>query len=164
MSGAEERFQRVVGALDYPLFVVTAAAGEERDGCLVGFATQCSIGPLLFLVCISDKNRTHRLAECAGHLAVHVVPEERRDLAELFGGETGDEIDKLGRTGWSPGPGGAPVIDGLDDWFAGRVVERIDWSGDHTGFVLEPVAAEAHGDGSELTFQEAQDIEPGHEP
>jgi flavin reductase (DIM6/NTAB) family NADH-FMN oxidoreductase RutF len=164
MSEAEERFQRIVGALDYPLFVVTAAAGEERDGCLVGFATQCSIGPPRFLVCISDKNRTHRLAERAGHLAVHVVPEERRDLAELFGGETGDEVDKLARIGWSPGPGGVPVIDGLGDWFAGRVVERVDWTGDHTGFVLEPVAAEAHGDGSELTFQEARDIEPGHEP
>ena len=35
-----------VGALDYPMYVVTAAgAGAEWDGCLVGFATQCSIDP-----------------------------------------------------------------------------------------------------------------------
>ena len=164
VDDVEHEFQRLVGALDYPLFVVTAAAGEERDGCLVGFTTQCSIHPPLFLVCISDKNRTHRIAERAQHLVVHVVPEERRDLAELFGGETADEHDKLADVDWSPGPGGTPVVAGFDAWFAGRIVERLGWSGDHTGFVLEPVAAEAHGDGHELTFQEAKDIEPGHEP
>ena len=164
MSGTEQRFQHLVGGLDYPLFVVTAAAGEERDGCLVGFATQCSIHPPLFLVCISDKNRTHRIAERADYLVVHEVLEERRDLAELFGGETADETDKLARVGWRPGPGGAPIVRGLENWFAGRIAKQIYWSGDHTGFVLEPVAAEAHGDGTELSFQEAKDIEPGHEP
>jgi hypothetical protein len=29
--------------LDYSLFIVTPAAGEERAGCLVGFASQVSI-------------------------------------------------------------------------------------------------------------------------
>jgi flavin reductase (DIM6/NTAB) family NADH-FMN oxidoreductase RutF len=164
MSDTEQQFQRFVGRLDYPLFVVTTAAGEERDGCVVGFTSQCSIHPPLFLVCLSDKNRTYRIAKQAEHLVVHELPEERRDLAELFGGETADETDKLSRVDWREGPGGAPIIDGLDTWFAGRIVQRLDWSGDHTGFVLEPVAAQAGGDGSELSFQEAKDIKPGHEP
>jgi len=164
VGGTERDFQRLVGALDYPLFVVTAAADGERDGCLVGFTTQCSIHPPLFLVCISDKNRTHRIAERAEALVVHVVPDERRDLAELFGGQTADERDKLSQVEWEPGPGGAPIVAGLDSWFAGRIVERIGWSGDHTGFVLEPVDSEAGSSGPELSFQEAKDIEPGHEP
>jgi flavin reductase (DIM6/NTAB) family NADH-FMN oxidoreductase RutF len=157
-------FQRLVGELDYPLFVVTTAANGERDGCIVGFTTQCSIHPALFLVCLSVKNRTYRIAEHASHLVVHVVPEGRRDLAELFGGQTADEDDKLAQVDWRPGPGGAPIVDGLPSWFAGRVVQRIDYGGDHTGFVLSPVAARAGGDGDELSFQEAKDIEPGHEP
>ena len=164
MSDTEDRFQRLVARLDYPLYVVTAAAGEERDGCLVGFTTQVSIHPPLFLVALSNKNRTYRIAERADHLAVHVVPDDRRDLAELFGGETADEEDKLAQVDWEPGPGGAPVVSGLDDWFAGRIAERFEWSGDHVGFVLEPVAARVGDDGPELSFQEAKDIEPGHEP
>jgi flavin reductase (DIM6/NTAB) family NADH-FMN oxidoreductase RutF len=161
---AENRFQKLVARLDYPLFVVTAAAGEERDGCVVGFTTQCSIHPPLFLVCLSDKNRTYRIARDADHLVVHVIPEERRDLAELFGGETADEEDKLSQVEWRPGPGGAPIVDGFDDWFAGRIVERIEWSGDHAGYVLEPVEAAVGDSERELSFQEAKDIEPGHEP
>ena len=164
MSDTEKRFQRLVARLDYPLYVVTAAAGEERDGCVVGFTTQCSIRPPRFLVCLSDKNRTYRIAQRADHLVVHVIPDERHDLAELFGGETADEKDKLGQVDWRPGPGGAPIVSGFDDWFAGRIVERIDWSGDHVGYVLEPVAAQAGDDGQELTFQEAKDIDPGHDP
>src|SRR4051812_12436059 len=162
MNDTEKQFQRFVGRLDYPLFVVTAAAGEERDGCLVGFTSQCSIHPPLFLVCISDKNRTYRIAQRAAHLVVHAVPEERRDLAELFGGETADERDKLADVDWSPGPDGTPIVDALPEWFAGRIVQRLDWSGDHAGFVLEPVAARASGDEHELSFQAAKDIEPGH--
>jgi flavin reductase (DIM6/NTAB) family NADH-FMN oxidoreductase RutF len=165
MNDAEKNFQHLVNRLDYPLFVVTAAAGEERDGCLIGFATQCSIHPPLFLVCLSDKNRTYRVAQHAEYLVVHDIPDDRRDLAELFGGETADDDPhKLDKVDWTPGPGGAPIVAGLDTWFAGKITERLNWSGDHMGFVLEPVAAEAHGDEQELTFQEAKDIKPGHEP
>jgi flavin reductase (DIM6/NTAB) family NADH-FMN oxidoreductase RutF len=164
MSDAETQFQRLVGDLDYPLFVVTAAGGDERDGCIVGFTTQCSIDPPLFLVCISVKNRTHRIAERADYLVVHAVPQDRRDLAELFGGETADESDKLAHVDWRPGPGGAPIVTELPSWFAGRVVQRIDYGGDHTGFVLSPVTARHAANEGELGFQDAKDIEPGHEP
>jgi flavin reductase (DIM6/NTAB) family NADH-FMN oxidoreductase RutF len=156
-------FQKLVSRLDYPLFIATVAAGGERDGCLVGFATQCSIRPPRFLACISNKNRTFRLAETAESMAIHFVPEDARELAELFGGETGDEVDKLAKVEWSPGPGGAPVLADCPNWFAGRILERLDL-GDHRGYLLEPVEAEAERDQTELGFQEARDIEPGHEP
>jgi hypothetical protein len=55
-------------------------------------------------------------------------------------------------------------VAGLADWFVGEVRQRVDYGGDHTGFVLEPVAAAAGGDGDQLGFQEAKGIEPGHEP
>jgi flavin reductase (DIM6/NTAB) family NADH-FMN oxidoreductase RutF len=160
----EREFQRLVGGLDYPLFVVTAAGEDERDGCLVGFTTQCSIHPPLFLVCLSNKNRTYRIAQTAATLVVHEVPRERRDLAELFGGQTADETDKLTQVDWQPGPGGAPIIAGLPNWMAGRIEQRIDYGGDHAGFVLSPVDAQAGADERELGFQDAKSIEPGHEP
>jgi flavin reductase (DIM6/NTAB) family NADH-FMN oxidoreductase RutF len=53
-----EAIASMVDRLDYPLFVVTVASPEERSGCLVGFATQCSIEPPRYLVCISKENHT----------------------------------------------------------------------------------------------------------
>ena len=155
-----DAFEAIVARLDYPMFIVTAAAGAERDGCLVGFAAQCSIDPPRFVVWLSDKNRTYRIARGAETLVVHLVPEERRDLAELFGGVTADAEDKLGRCAWHPGPGGAPVLDACPDWFAGRVRERVP-GGDHVGFVLDPIDGE-NGGGAPLTFQRVRDVDAGH--
>ena len=98
-------FNSLVGDLDYPMFIVTACADGERSGCLIGFATQASIDPSRFLVCLSHRNRTYRVAQGAELLGVHFVPEEQAELAELFGGETGDEVDKFERVRVGAGPG-----------------------------------------------------------
>jgi flavin reductase (DIM6/NTAB) family NADH-FMN oxidoreductase RutF len=155
-------FDRLMGTLDYPMFIVTAASGDERSGCLVGFATQASIHPPRFLVGLSDKNRTYRVARESETLVVHFVPEDATELAELFGGQTGDEVDKFAEVDWSPGPGGAPVLAGCENWFAGRVLERIPF-GDHTGFLLEPIEVHVGPDQEEFTFHRAKRIDPGHE-
>jgi flavin reductase (DIM6/NTAB) family NADH-FMN oxidoreductase RutF len=156
-------FERIVGSLDYPMFIATSAAAGERSGCLVGFATQASIDPPRFLVCISDKNRTHRVLEAgADAMVVHVVPRDAGHLVELFGGETGDEEDKFARCEWSEGPAGMPVLDDCPSWFAGRIVERVRL-GDHIGHVLEPFAGEDASGGDWFPFSRAQEIEPGHE-
>lgn len=162
MAAAEDTFQRLVAQLDYPMFIATVAAGGERAGCLIGFATQCSIHPPRFLAGISDKNRTFRVARDADSMGMHLVPENATELAELFGGETGDEIDKFERCGWHEGPGGVPLLDGCPNRFVGRIVERIDF-GDHGGMVLEPFFAEADEESAQLGFHRAKRIEPGHE-
>ncbi|MGE5617324.1 MAG: flavin reductase family protein [Candidatus Woesearchaeota archaeon] len=163
MPGAGSEFEGLMAQLDYSLFIVTAAADGERSGCLVGFASQVSIHPQRFLVGLSIKNHTFEVARRAETLIVHFVPEQAEELALLFGGETGDEIDKFKRCRWREGPHGAPVLSDLEDWFAGRTLEQFDF-GDHWGFLLEPIAGEAHRSGTSLTFRRAKWIEPGHEP
>ena len=137
------------------MFIATVAG----DGCLVGFATQCSIDPARFLVCLSNKNKTYRLATDATHMALHAVPEDRGDLAELFGGETADEVDKLGQVESKAGPGGAPLIAGCP-YVAGPILDRFD-VGDHVAFVLEIEAEE--GSATPLTLARSRAIDPGHE-
>ena len=162
MTGPPTAVHELIAALDYPMFIVTATDGRERAGCLVGFTTQASIDPPRFLVCLSDKNRTFRVARDADVLVVHLVPDDAGELAELFGSQTGDDVDKFARCAWHDGPGGAPVLDGCETWFAARVLDRMD-AGDHHAFLLEPI--EAHGTEEErpFTFHRARRMEPGHE-
>jgi flavin reductase (DIM6/NTAB) family NADH-FMN oxidoreductase RutF len=162
MPGDLDEFNAFVSHLEYPMFVVTVASGDERDGCLVGFATQCSIHPPRYLVCLSVKNRTFRLAQSAPVLAVHLVGDDQHDLAELFGGETADaDVDKLAQWPWNEGPEGVPILENVDDVFVGRVLARVDL-GDHVGHLLEPIAARHEGSTEALGFQEARDIDAGH--
>jgi flavin reductase (DIM6/NTAB) family NADH-FMN oxidoreductase RutF len=152
-------FEQLSAALDYPMFVVTAAADGARAGCLVGFSTQGSIDPVRYLVGISEKNHTHRVALGAPRLAVHALRD--RNLAELFGAETGDETDKFARCGWRPGPDGVPVLDGAAAWFSGPVLDRFPM-GDHTAFLIEPDSGECADATGLITFADVRDLEPGH--
>jgi flavin reductase (DIM6/NTAB) family NADH-FMN oxidoreductase RutF len=156
------RFERLVATLDYPLYVVTTAFQEQPAGCLIGFATQCSIHPPRFLACISKKNHTFLLAVRAPTLAVHIIDEKEKRIAELFGGETGDEIDKFSQVRWHF-VRGVPIFDACERWFAGSVLEQIDL-GDHVGFLLEPIDTGQEATSEQLTFQNARHIEPGHKP
>src|SRR5207249_1984741 len=78
-------------------FVVTTHAHGVDAGCLVGFASQASIQPPRFLVGLSNKNHTFRVAADAAHLAVHLFDTEHLEVAELFGGQTGDTVNKFDR-------------------------------------------------------------------
>lgn len=163
MPSIDSDFARLVSQVDYSLYIVTAAHRGERAGCLIGFASQVSIHPPRFLACLSVKNRTYRVAHDAEILIVHPVPQNAEELAQLFGGETGDEVDKFSRCAWEPGPQETPVLTQLGSWFAGHVRDRIEF-GDHVGFLLDPI--EVHGGEIDetLTFRRGRWIDPGHEP
>ena len=174
MRATEERrrhddgFAALAATWDYPVFIVTAASGAERSGCLIGFLTQTSIVPPRVLVCLSKQNTTARVAERALWLAVHIVREGDEDLARWFGEATADEgVDKFLDLEWEPGPGGVPLLHGLDV-FVGRVVNRIPYLGDHVGHLLAADGLTTvdpdRGDRPQLRYQQVSRLRRGHPP
>jgi flavin reductase (DIM6/NTAB) family NADH-FMN oxidoreductase RutF len=162
MADSADAFEDLVTLLDYPMYVVTAASGDEVSGCLVGFASQTSIKPPRFLVGLSKNNRTFRVARHATHLGVHLVASEHLALAELFGGRTGDDVDKFAQCDWFKGPYDVPILSDAAGWFVGSVCDRFVL-GDHVGHLLEPVAGQPPGDLERwVTFADVRDLEPGH--
>jgi len=154
---------RVLSSLDYPVFVVTTVDRNsgERAGCLVGFVTQCSIDPVRFLVCLSVRNHTYRVALRAELLAVHVLAASNLGLAELFGSTTGDEVDKFARCQWVSGADGIPLLSGASRWFVGAILDRVDL-GDHLGVLVSPTATGINDDQQPLMFSSARHLTPGH--
>jgi len=170
VSGSDERAGRaaaassgLVGRLDYPMFVVTAGTGSQRDGCLAGFVTQCSIVPARFLVCLSKANRTAEVASASPALGLHLLGGDQLDLASTFGELTGDEVDKLSLVRWRPGSTGVPILETCAAWLEGRVLQRTDL-GDHVGHLLEPVAGGAGSAAGLLWFSSTAGFDAGHPP
>jgi flavin reductase (DIM6/NTAB) family NADH-FMN oxidoreductase RutF len=158
-------FASLVDGLDYPMFVVSAADGDDADACLVGFATQCSIEPSRFLVCLSKNNHTYDIARRTFTLVVHRLRSDQHDVAEHFGAKTElDDPSKLAAWPWRSGPDDTPVIDDCD-WFAGRVQDRFD-TGDHVAFVLAPFDGECpdpapNAETGQLGYRAVRDLEAG---
>ncbi|MFE2875313.1 flavin reductase family protein [Streptomyces roseus] len=160
---AETELDAFADVLDGPVYVVTVSASGERSGCLVGFASQCSIRPPRFVVWLSKLNHTYRVARAASHLAVHALDHGEGPLAELFGGETGDRVDKFARADWRPSADGSPLLAGARAWFVGRIETRVD-AGDHVGFVLAPteVCPPVRPAPALLRYRDVKEIDPGH--
>ncbi len=156
-------FDDLVMQLDPAMAVVTAAAGEERAGCLIGFHAQCSIEPERYAVWLSKANHTYRVALHARDLAVHFVDEGDLELARLFGTTSGDEVDKFDRCEWQAGEGGVPLLADLPNRFTARKVALLDEGSDHVCVVLEPTQSWTTGALRPLRLSKAKVLEPGHE-
>ncbi len=140
---------------------MTACAGGVRAGCVVGYAAEVSIDPPRFLACISRVNATFPVAMAASRLAVHALTRADLALAELFGGETGDDIDKFSRCDWVAADDGTPILTAPRTWFVGAILQRVDF-GDHVGCVLAPERWQDGGIRDHLTVPDLASLEPGH--
>jgi flavin reductase (DIM6/NTAB) family NADH-FMN oxidoreductase RutF len=125
----------LTGAVDYPLYVVTAASDDEVSGCLAGFVTQSSMDPVQFLICISKVNHTYPIAQRSRGLALHVLGSDQHDVASLFGERTGDTADKFEQVAWTRGDTGVPILSECAAWLEGRIVGRMS-GGDHEAFLI----------------------------
>ena len=160
MTRDSSAFERQAAHNDPPMYLVTATADGAKAGCLVGFATQCSIEPLRFVVCVSKANHTHTVASRASSLVVHALHESDREVASLFGEHTGDEIDKFARCDWDDVPDGV-ALRGCD-WFSGPIVGHFD-GGDLDGYIIDVVDGRARrGTEPQLGSQAVKSFEPGH--
>jgi flavin reductase (DIM6/NTAB) family NADH-FMN oxidoreductase RutF len=148
-------------ATDYPLFVVTAEADDELSGCLAGFVTQCSMDPVRFLICISKINHTFGVAQKSAGLGLHLLGSDQREMASLFGEQTGDVIDKLATVQWTKGVTGVPILSECSAWVEGRVIDRMS-GGDHEAFLVAIVAGGSGTHSGRFMLTDATDFEPGH--
>jgi flavin reductase (DIM6/NTAB) family NADH-FMN oxidoreductase RutF len=157
----DEPFDQLMAMLDHPVFVVTTQADGQPSGCLVSFATQVSEQPSRFLVGISKRSYACEVASRSGYLAVHVLLQRHRVLAELFGSQTGGQTSKSDPCSWRSGPWGMPILDDSAAWFVGRTLNQMDF-GDHVGYLLEPVATWAPESTEDLLYlSDFDDLEPG---
>lgn len=159
-----EDFEWLVARMDGAMLIVTTAHAGEVDGCLVGFHSQCSIDPPLYAVWLSVLNRTYRLARQAGALGIHVVDGGQHDLAELFGGTTGDEVDKMAACSWSAGMHGVPLLDRCPNRFVLQAPSLLETDGDHVCFVGSPIEVGRADRLEPLRLSDAVHITAGHPP
>jgi flavin reductase (DIM6/NTAB) family NADH-FMN oxidoreductase RutF len=159
---AEHDFNTLMAALDSPLIVVTTADERERAGCLVEFHVQSSIEPQRYCVWLSKANYTYRVALQSSHLVIHFLTADDLPLAELFGTQTGDTVDKFAGLAVDSGPGGAPVLQQCPNWLAVRRIALLDEGGDHVCLTTEPVAAQTAGPFRPLRISRAGHLKAGH--
>lgn len=163
MDDGTDDFPALVARSDHSMIILTTASGGERSGCLVGFHSQSGIDPPRYAVWLSKANHTFQVGALADTFAVHFPSADQSALAELFGGETGDEVDKFARCDWTPGPDGVPLLDDCPERFVARREGLVDVGADHVCLDLAPIEVDHDPSaGGPLRLHHVVDMEPGH--
>ena len=159
----DKAFSDLMASLDTPMAVVTTAMDDERAGCLVGFHVQSSIDPSRYCVWLSKANHTHRVVLRSSHLAIHFLTDNDHDLAEHFGTQSGDDLDKFASMDFELTEGGVPLLTMLPNRLFVQRIALLDEGGDHVCVVTEPLRAESTGRFAPLRLSAVEDLTPGHE-
>jgi flavin reductase (DIM6/NTAB) family NADH-FMN oxidoreductase RutF len=128
-------------AINYGLYVLTAAENGEYGAGGVNWVTQASFDPPLIVAAVKADSDSHRIITHTGGFAVNVLGEDQFDIGKAFFRTTTVEGDTLNGYRFEPGPQtGAPLLVDLPYWFEARVTDTVA-RGDHTVFVAEVVNA-----------------------
>ena len=132
--------QKVMYALSYGLFVLSARRGEKDNGCITNTAIQVTVEPNRIALAVNKANYTHDMVMETGEFTLSVLSEEAKfDLFQRFGFQSGRDVDKFagfeGHTA-RDGAGVRYVTLGTSAWLSCRVVSATDL-GTHTLFLAD---------------------------
>lgn len=132
--------QKVMYALSYGLFVLSARRGEKDNGCITNTAIQVTSEPNRIAIAVNKANFTHDMVLETGEFTVSVLSQEAKfELFQRFGFQSGRDVDKLADFQEHiarDGNGVVYVTQGTNAWISCQVVSTMDL-GTHTLFVAD---------------------------
>ena len=126
--------------------VITALHDDEPVGLAANSFTSVSLEPPLVLFCAGLTSSSWPRIKAAGHYCVNVLSSEQEAVSRQFAGK-GDKYEGIG---WTRGPSGAPILNGVLAWID-CVIESVHDAGDHVLVVGRVLAMDAT-DGRPLTY------------
>jgi flavin reductase (DIM6/NTAB) family NADH-FMN oxidoreductase RutF len=138
MSATQEEFRRAMGFFATGVTVITVANDGNVEGMTANAFTSVSLDPLLVLVCVDHKARTHAHLHTRRRFGINVLSEHQRKISEHYA-----QIDR-DPTCAEPEAGarfdytqhGTPVLHGALAYLECRL-QSTQEAGDHTIFIAE---------------------------
>ena len=147
--------QKVMYALSYGLFVLSARRGEKDNGCITNTAIQVTAEPNRIAIAVNKANYTHDMVLETGKFTVSVLSEEAKfELFQRFGFQSGRDVDKLADFQEHiarDGNGVVYVTQGTNAWISCQVVSTMDL-GTHTLFVADVTEARVLNNEPSITY------------
>ena len=156
MSTTQDEFRRAMGCFATGVTIITVDDEGKVEGMTANAFTSVSLDPLLVLVCVSQKARTHAHIHARKRFGVNVLSEHQRKISEHYALvdhdparaelEAGAKFDRTKH--------GTPVLHGALAYLECRLQNTQD-AGDHTIFIAEVEDVVVHEGRPLLYFQSA---------
>jgi flavin reductase (DIM6/NTAB) family NADH-FMN oxidoreductase RutF len=138
MSATQQEFRRAMGCFATGVTVITVANNEKVEGMTANAFASVSLDPLLVLVCVDHKARTHAHLQARKRFGINVLSENQRKISEHFALVDRDPVLAESAAGarFDHTQHGTPVLHGALAYLECRLQSTQD-AGDHTIFIAE---------------------------
>ncbi|MEU6602803.1 flavin reductase family protein [Streptomyces flaveolus] len=151
--------REVLGHFATGVAVITAGGPARPLGFTCQSFVSLSLDPLLISFSPARTSRTWPVIRTAGTFGVNVLAAGQADVSAAFARSGNDRFHGIG---WSPGPGGAPRLDGVCAFISCELWNEYD-AGDHTLVVGRVLALGADPAQEPLVFHRGRyrELVPG---
>jgi len=164
MSVTSSDFRRAMGSFATGVTVITVDQEGEVHGMTANAFTAVSLDPVLVLVCVDQRARTHAHLHARKRFGVNVLRNDQKAISEYYARstETPQHAEEAGAR-FERTAHGTPVLQGALAYLECRL-HTAQPAGDHTIFIAE-VEEVMVRDGEPLLYFRSQyrDIAPGQE-
>lgn len=130
--------KKVMYALTYGLFVLTAKEGEKDNGCIINTVIQVTDEPNRIIAVVNKKNYTHDMIQRTGAFNVSVLTENSKfETYKHWGFQSGADVDKTEGIVYQRSENGIIYLTQETNAFlSAKVVTQTDL-GTHTMFLAD---------------------------
>jgi len=138
MSVTQPDFRKAMGCFATGVTVITVDHEGEIHGMTANAFTSVSMDPLLVLVCVDHKARTHAHLHARKRFGVNVLAEDQRRISEYYARpeRTHEHAEEEAAASFDRTKHGTPVLHGALAYLECRLHTAQD-AGDHTIFIAE---------------------------
>lgn len=136
MPATEEEFRRALGCFATGVTVITVDYEGRVEGMTANAFASVSLEPLLVLVCVDQKARTHAHLHARKRFGINVLSEHQRKISEHYAQVERDpsRAEEEAGAAFDRTQHGTPVLRGALAYLECRLQSAQD-AGDHTIFI-----------------------------
>src|SRR5205807_909836 len=156
MSVSQAEFRKVLACFATGITVITLDSENEVHGMTANAFTSVSLDPMLVLVCVDQRARTHAHLHAKKRFGVNILAEDQRAISEYYARptRTHDRAAEEAGAAFERTALGTPVLRGALAYLECRLHTAQD-AGDHTIFIAE-VEDVVVNEGKPLLFFESK--------
>jgi flavin reductase (DIM6/NTAB) family NADH-FMN oxidoreductase RutF len=138
MSVSQVDFRKALGCFATGITVITLDSENEVHGMTANAFTSVSLDPMLVLVCVDQRARTHAHLHAKKRFGVNVLAESQRAISEYYARpvRTHDRAGEEAGAVFERTQHGTPVLRGALAYLECRLHSAQD-AGDHTIFIAQ---------------------------
>ena len=138
MGVSQAEFRKAMGSFATGVTVITVDYEGEVHGMTANAFASVSLDPMLVLVCVDHKARTHTHLHARKRFGVNVLAENQRAVSECYADPNPDHryAEREARARFDRTQHGTPVLHGALAYLECRLHTAQD-AGDHTIFIAE---------------------------